>query len=70
MMREISAERFEQLERQVRRLRVIVLVMALGVAGVLLMGATSKPDELTLRKLIIVDAEGQERIVVGCSATA
>jgi hypothetical protein len=62
-MREISNERFERLERQVRRLRGLVLVMAVGFAGVLLMGATGKPDELTLRRLAIVDAEGRERIV-------
>jgi hypothetical protein len=38
-MSEISDERFERLERQVRRLRGLVLVMAVGIAGVLLMGA-------------------------------
>jgi hypothetical protein len=59
----ISEDRFEQLERQVRRLRGLVFVMAAGVVGVLLMGATGKPDELTLRRLAIVDAEGRERIV-------
>jgi hypothetical protein len=61
-MREISAERFERLERQVRRLWGLVMVLVVGIAGVLLMGATGKPDELTLRKLTIVDAEGRERI--------
>ena len=61
----ISDERFERLERQVRRLRGMVLVMAVGIGGVLLMGATGTPDELALRKLTIVDAEGRERIVAG-----
>ena len=64
-MQEITAERFERLEQQVRRLRGLVMVMAAGIGGVLLLGATGKPDELTLRRLAIVDAEGRERIVAG-----
>jgi hypothetical protein len=49
----------------VRRLRHLVVLLAIGCATPLTLGATSKPDELTLRRLAIVDDEGRERIVMG-----
>lgn len=64
-MQKIDSFRFEQLERQVQRLRRLVIVMALAFAGLLTLGATSQPNELTLRRLVIVDAAGRERIVAG-----
>jgi hypothetical protein len=45
-----TGERFEEL-RQVRRLRHLVVLLAIGCATPLTLGATSKPDELTLRRL-------------------
>ena len=58
--------RIDQLERQVRRNRRTVNTLAVGLVallGVFALGAATEPQELTLRKLTIVDAEGKERIV-------
>jgi hypothetical protein len=63
-----DADRFERLEHQVRRLRRLVIVMGIGFAGVLGLGATSQPGELTLRRLAVVDSAGRERIVVGAAS--
>ena len=64
-MPETTEARFEELERQVRRLRALVRVLAVGFVGVLTLGAASKPDELTLKTLTIVDDTGRKRIVAG-----
>ena len=59
-----TTDRLERLEREVRRLHRILLGLALVVPATLAVGATSgTPDEMTLRKLTIVDADGKERIV-------
>ena len=61
-----TSERFEQLEREMRRLRSWILVLAIALIGGCAIGAAQgMPDELTLRKLIIVDGDGKERIVAG-----
>ena len=68
-MREImpeSDDRIERLERDVRRQRGWILALAIALVATFILGATQgTPDELTLRKLIIVDGDGRERIVAG-----
>jgi hypothetical protein len=56
------SERVEALEREAKRLRRWALVLAAALVGVVAIGA-SGPQELTLRKLTIVDAEGNARMV-------
>ena len=60
------------LDREVRRLRRMARVQTAGL-GVLLagliLGATSQPEELTLRQLYIVDAEGKKRIDIGTDSS-
>ena len=53
-------ERVEALEREAKRLRRWVLVLGVALVGVVAIAA-SGPQELTLRKLIIVDGEGNAR---------
>ncbi len=61
-----SEGRIERLEREMRRLRSWILVLGIVLATTFILGATQgTPDELTLRKLIIVDDDGKERIVAG-----
>ena len=61
-----SEDRIERLEREMQRLRSWILVLAIAlIAGCALGAAQGMPDELTLRKLIIVDDDGKERIVAG-----
>ena len=55
------AGRVEALEREARRLRRWVLVLAAALVGAVGVGA-SGPQELTLRSLKIVDGEGRVRI--------
>ncbi len=56
--------RIERLEREMRRLRGWILVLSIALVTTFALGATQgAPDELTLRKLIIVDGDGKERIV-------
>ena len=56
--------RIERLEREMRRLRGWILVLGIALVATFALGATQgTPDELTLRKLIIVDGDGKERIV-------
>ena len=57
-------ERVEALEREARRLRRWVLVPAAALVGVVAVAATGPPQEMTLRKLTIVDGEGKPRIVL------
>jgi hypothetical protein len=58
-MREISAERFEQLEGQVRLLRGLVMAMAVGIGGEYANQAAE------LRGLITSDSVKQERSPAG-----
>ena len=59
--------RLEHLETQVQRLQRTVKVLAVGLIALLgafaIGAAQEQPQELTLRKLTIVDAEGKARIV-------
>ena len=58
-----SVDRIERLEREMRRLRGWILVLGTALVATFALGATQgTPDELTLRKLIIVDVDGKERI--------
>jgi hypothetical protein len=58
-------QRFDRLERQNRRLRLAVVglgaLVGLGILGGMTAAA---PDELTLQKLTLVDAEGNPRILL------
>ena len=64
-----SDDRIEDLGQEVRRLRAGMLVLAVSLIAVFVLGATNEtPDELTLRRLAIVDGDGKERIVAGTSA--
>ncbi len=58
------AERVEALERKAERLRRWVLVLGAALVGCVAVGV-SQPQELTLRKLTIVDDDGKERITAG-----
>ena len=61
-----SDDRIENLEQKVRRLLAGMLVLAgvlMGTFLIVVMQATS--DELTVRRLAIVDNDGKERIVAG-----
>jgi hypothetical protein len=59
-----SVDRIERLEREMRRLRGWVLVLGIALVATFALGATQgTPDELTLRRLAIVDGDGKERIV-------
>ncbi len=59
-------DRMDLLEREMRRLRGWILVLGITLVATFALGATKEtPDELTLRKLIIVDADGKQRIVAG-----
>jgi hypothetical protein len=57
--------RVDALERQNRWLRRGLAVAALSGLGLTLLGAAPKSDELRLQKLVIVDAEGKQRAVLG-----
>ena len=60
-------DRIESLEREVQRLRTSLLVLAVALVAMFALGATKgTPDVLKLRRLVIVDEAGKERI----SATA
>jgi hypothetical protein len=68
MMSEAN-DRIERLEREMRRLRGWILVLGIALATTFILGATQgTPDELTLRKLVIVDSDGKERIVAGTNS--
>lgn len=64
-----QTKRLDHLDRQVQRLRRTVNLLAvglLGCAGAFTLGAAQEqPQELTLRKLSIVDAEGNVQIMAG-----
>ena len=48
-----------------RRLRVWILVLGIALATTFILGATQgTPEELTLRRISIVDGDGRERIAV------
>ena len=63
------ASRLEQLERSLRRMRLITSITGLGFVSVFLLGATRStnrsPDVLRAKMLIIEDGNGRERIVLG-----
>ena len=62
-MSEMS-NRIECLEREMRGLRGWILVLSIALVTTFALGATQgTPDELTLRRLAIVDYKGRERIV-------
>ena len=59
-----SDDRIENLEQKVRTLQAGMLVLAVSLIAVFVLGATNKtPDELTLRRLAIVDGDGKQRII-------
>jgi hypothetical protein len=60
----VAKEQIQRLERDMRRLREAMLVLAIALVATLAWSVThARPDELTLRRLAIVDDEGRERIV-------
>lgn len=61
-------DRVTRLERANRRWRLVaVSLMASIVTGGLLAMRPADPDEITLRKVVIVDAEGRQRVVLSGS---
>ncbi len=62
-------DRIERLEREMRRLRGWILVLGIALIAIFALGATRcTPDELTLRRLAIVDGDGKERIVAATTS--
>jgi len=60
----VAKEQIQRLERDMRRLREAMLVLAIALIATLAWSVTrATPDELTLRRLAIVDDDGKERIV-------
>jgi hypothetical protein len=61
-------ERVARLERSNRRWRLLAVsaLALLGTGGLLAM-RPAEPDELTLRKVVIVDAQGRQRVVLSGS---
>lgn len=59
-----ARERIQRLERDMRRLREGMLVLAIALIASFAWSVTrGTPDELTLRRLAILDDDGAERIV-------
>lgn len=64
----VAKERIQRLERDMRRLREGMLVLAIAMIATIAWSVTREtPDELTLRRLAIVDGDGKERIVAATS---
>lgn len=60
----VAKERIQRLERDMRRLREGMLVLAIAMIATIAWSVTQATrDELTLRRLAIVDDDGKERIV-------
>jgi hypothetical protein len=60
----VAKERIERLERDMRRLREGMLVLAIALIATFAWSVVqATPGELTLRRLAIVDDDGKERIV-------
>jgi hypothetical protein len=60
----VAKERIQRLERDMRRLREGMLVLAIALVVTIAWSVThAAQDELTLRRLAIVDDYGKERIV-------
>jgi hypothetical protein len=60
----VAKERIQRLERDMRRLREQMLVLAVALIATLAWNIKqAAPDELRLRRLAIVDDAGMERIV-------
>jgi hypothetical protein len=65
----VAKEQIQRLERDMRRLREAMLVLAIALIATLAWSVTrAAPDELTLRRLAIVDDDGKERIVAATSS--
>lgn len=54
------------LQRHIRQLRIGVLALA----ALLVVGATIRPETLTLRRIVITDDAGRERIVLDASGSS
>jgi len=61
----IMENRVEHLERQVRRLQGFLIAVAAISAAPLVIAATSHQEEMTLKKINIVDSQGRRRVVIG-----
>ena len=60
----VAKERIQRLERDMRRIREGMLVLAIALIATFAWSVTqATSDELTLRRLAIVDDDGKERIV-------
>ena len=60
----VAKERIQRIERDMRQLRGGMLVLAIALVATFAWSVTQATrDELTLRRLAIVDDEGKERIV-------
>lgn len=57
-------QRLGQLEREVRRWRLVTMAVVLSGAGLTLVGAAKGPGELTATGLTIVDAAGRKRALL------
>ena len=62
------AARVEALEGEAKKLHRWVLVLGAALVGCVAVGV-SQPQELTLRKLTIVDGEGRPRIIAGATSS-
>ena len=67
MSNELAA-RVEALEGEAKKLHRWVLVLGAALVGCVAVGV-SQPQELTLRKLTIVDGEGRPRITAGATSS-
>ena len=64
----VAKERIQRLEHDMRRLREAMLVLVIAWFASFVWSVTqATPDELTLRRLAIVDDDGKERIVATTS---
>lgn len=68
-----TEQRMHTLERRVMVLGAALIAIGCGVLGVVLLGAyTSQPvmlEELRVQRVVIVDTEGTERMVLGVNYT-
>lgn len=62
---ELLASRISRLEQENRRLRLIVLGIALALTAVLLMAAGPKPRTIEAEKIVILDSHGRARVTIG-----
>ena len=58
--------RIEKVERENRRLKIAALIAVLGLGGAFSLGAAANPPQkLEADKIVLRDAEGKTRIVLG-----